>query len=573
MIPFPRRPTPQQRPLSGSLSLIPLMPFIPAQRRESQSLSLVLVLFFRSLSLVLAVVAASLAVTLAFTGSALAANASLNLAQFQQQLTNGAPQVVADALALEAEQNPTSPHIQYNAGVAAYAAQRWEDALVAFDRVETLGHRGLAQLARFQRGNAEYQLGVDSKVANLDETIARWRAALEAYQAVLKEKPSDLRSRDNDVFVRGKLLDLLLEEARKAADQANQPAKTPAQQIPDLRNAHEKYSDAHQLSPNHSEAQKGETDTKDRLAEALKQEGLRNVQQPLSLKSSRREPRLPEVDASKLEQGVSQLEESQQLRPGDPQVNEALKKAKERLADAKVKQAETFLALEEQIPITKEKLALLRMAREQVDHALEQSPQHQEAKRTGEEIDRRMAQVHEDEGDFQEQQAAFSQPEQQAMQLSQALDHFQQASELRPNQPQLQAKQEKAEQKLAQTLDKLADKLMQSPAGQEPMEAKAARLEGAEQALNELQAIQPSERTSQRADQVGKELDGLRQMLADKGKEPSEKNGPGDPRTGAQPTPAPPQWMTPPLDGPPRINQPGNKGQAPKGAGRNVRDY
>jgi hypothetical protein len=364
-----------------------------------------------------------------------------------------------------------------------------------------------------------------------------------------------------------------VEEARKAADQANQPAKTPAQRIPDLRNAHEKYSDAHQLSPNHSEAQKGEAETKDRLAEALKQEGLRNVQHPLSLKSSRREPRLPEVDASKLEQGISQLEESQQLRPGDPQVDEALKKAKDRLADAKVKQAETFLALEEQIPITKEKLALLRMAREQIDHALEQSPQHQEAQRTGEEIDRRMAQVHEDEGDFQEQQAAFSQPEQQAMQLSQALDHFQQASELRPNQPQLQAKQEKAQQKLAQTLDKLADKLMQSPAGQEPTEAKAARLEGAEQALNELQAIQPSDRTSQRAEQVGKELDGLRQMLADKSKEPSESPGQGDPKNGAQPIPAPPQWMTPPLDGPPRINQPGNKGQAPKSAGRNIRDY
>jgi tetratricopeptide (TPR) repeat protein len=128
-----------------------------------------------------------LAVTAVITGSALADNGPLKIALFQQQLTNGAPQVVADALALEAEQNPTSPHIQYNAGVAAYAAHRWEDALVAFDRVETLGHRGLAQLARFQRGNAEYQLGVESKAANLDETLSRWRAALEAYQTILKE--------------------------------------------------------------------------------------------------------------------------------------------------------------------------------------------------------------------------------------------------------------------------------------------------------------------------------------------------------------------------------------------------
>lgn len=497
----------------------------------------------------------------------------LDIPRLQAQLNQGSPQAAAELLAVEAERRPSSPHLQYNAGVAAYAARRWEDALVAFDRVETLGNARLTDLARFQRGNAEYQLGVESLTANLDETISRWRAALEAYQAVLKNQPDEARSTQNAEFVRNRLLDLLLAEARKSARQAQQPTKTPGQRIGDLRNAHEKFSDAHQLSPSNPEATQGESETKDQLAEALKQEGLRNVQTPLSLKSSRREPRLPEVDASKLEAGIAQLEESKELKPGDPQVEEALRRAKDRLADAKVKQAETFLALEEQIPITKEKLALLRMAREQVDQALEQSPKHQEAQRTGEEIDRRMAQVHEDEGDFQEQQAASSQLEQQAMQLSQALDHFQQASELRPNQPQLQAKQQQAEQKLAQTLDKLADKLMQSPDGQEPMESKAARLEGAEQALNELQSIQPSDRTAQRAEQVGKELDGLRQMLADKGKGSAESPGQGDPRNGSQPSPAPPQWMAPPLDGPPRIQQPGGKGQAPKGAGRNIRDY
>jgi len=57
------------------------------------------------------------------------------------------------------------------------------------------------------------------------------------------------------------------------------------------------------------------------------------------------------------------------------------------------------------------------------------------------------------------------------------------------------------------------------------MEAKAARLEGAEQALNELQSIKPSDRTAQRAEQVGKELDGLRQMLAEKGQTPSVQFG------------------------------------------------
>jgi hypothetical protein len=159
------------------------------------------------------------------------------------------------------------------------------------------------------------------------------------------------------------------------------------------------------------------------------------------------------------------------------------------------------------------------------------------------------------------------------MQLSQALDHFQQAGELKPDEQRLDAKQQRAADKLAQALDKLADKLMQQPKGQESMEAKAARLEGAEQALNELQALQPSDRTAQRAEQVGKELDGLRQMMADSGKQPGQQPGQGEPNRMGQGPGQQQQWAGPPLDGPPRIDQPGSKGSAPKNAGYKLRDY
>lgn len=500
--------------------------------------------------------------------------AAINIDDLQRQITNGAPAVVADALAVEAEKAPSNAYLNYNHGVAAYAAKRWEDALVSFDRVEVLGNKKLSSLAKFQKGNAEYQLGLEARGANLDETVSRWKAALEEYAGVLKNSPDDPRAKANDAYVRSQLAKLLLEDAKKSFDQAQKPGQSNAQKMNPLRNSFEKYSEAKEVSPENSEAKEGEEKSRDQLAEVLKQEGMKNAQAPLVLKPNRREPRLPDVDTARLEEGISQLEENQQLKAGDKEVEEALKKARERLADAKVKQAETFLALEEQIPITKEKLALLRMAREQVDKALAESPEHKEAKEVGEEIDKRMAQVHEDEGDFQEHQAQFGNLEQQAMQLSQALDHFQQAGELKPDEKRLDAKQQRAADKLAQALDKLADKLMQQPKGQESMESKAARLEGAEQALNELQSLQPSERTSQRADQVGKELDGLRQMMADKGAGQQPGQGePGRSGQGQQGQGQQQQWAGPPLDGPPRIDQPGSKGSAPKNAGYKLRDY
>ena len=490
-----------------------------------------------------------------------AANPLIDIASLQRQLTNGSAASVADILGAAAERDSGNVHLNYDHGVAAYAAGRWEDALVAFDQVETARNPRLAALARFQRGNAEFQLGAVSRNANLDETISRWKASLEAFTSLIKDSPKEERARRNEVYVRGQLAGLLLEEAKKSAEQSRKTGQTPAQRTPALRNAFEKFTDAKDVVPDNSE-----------VASALKQEGIKNAQAPLSLKPNRREPRLPDVDASRLEKGLAQLEESAELRPNDPETKAALDQAKERLASAKVKQAETFLTLEEQVPVTREKLALLRMAREQIDKALDQSPKHAEALQLGEEIDRRLSQIHEEEGDFLEQQSQFSPQEQQAMQLGQALDHFQQAGELRPDDKRLKAKQQQAENKLAEALDKLADKLMQSPEGAEPMESQAARLEGAEQALGELQALKPSDRTDQRAKQVGKELDGLREKMGDNGKEPGQGQPGSLPGQGQGQQPQP-QWIGQPLDGPPRINQPGSKGQSPKNAGKNIRDY
>ena len=59
---------------------------------------------------------------------------------------------------------------------------------------------------------------------------------------------------------------------------------------------------------------------------------------------------------------------------------------------------------------------------------------------TLEEVKRRLAEVHEMEGDRLEQQAQNASLEQQAQDLSNALDHFQQASELQPQQAQLPPK-------------------------------------------------------------------------------------------------------------------------------------
>ena len=165
--------------------------------------------------------------------------------------------------------------------------------------------------------------------------------------------------------------------------------------------------------------------------------------------------------------------------------------------------------------------------------------------------------------------------EQQAQELSEALDHFQQASELQPQQKQLPQKAQKTQQKLEQALEQLGDKLMKKPGGEESPEGEVTRLEGAEQALNELQGLKPSEKTATKGEQVGKELGEARQKMAKRGKKPGEGEEPGQGESGQKPG-GPPQnnLQSMPMDTPPRLDTPGAKGQYQSPAmNRNLRDY
>ena len=261
------------------------------------------------------------------------------------------------------------------------------------------------------------------------------------------------------------------------------------------------------------------------------------------------------------------LEDAHELKKEDKPIEKALEEARRRMADALDRHARELMAQEERLPWPNEKLAVLRMAKEQVEKALDKVPDHQPAKETLAEVNRRLAGVMEDRGDELVQQSQQANLEQQAQELSQSLDFYQQAGELQPNQPRLPQKAAKTQEQLEKVLDKLADKLMQDPKGQESMEAKAARLEGAEQALDELQSLNPSEKTSEKAEQVGKQLDGVRQKLAEQAQKSGQQPG------GQQPGQMQPQFQGPPIDAPPRINTPGQKGQYSSSAMNKKQDY
>ena len=143
-----------------------------------------------------------------------AATRRLDMAELQPLVSGGKAAEALQQLEAALEKDPDNARLLYNHGIAAYAAGRLEDALVSFDRAETAGRGKIATLAKFQKGNAEFRLGDSARRNNLDETIARWKQSLDNYKDALKDTPDDPRSMENYKFVRGRLLNLLIEDAR-----------------------------------------------------------------------------------------------------------------------------------------------------------------------------------------------------------------------------------------------------------------------------------------------------------------------------------------------------------------------
>jgi tetratricopeptide (TPR) repeat protein len=398
---------------------------------------------------------------------------------------------------------------------------------------------------------------------------------------LLKETPAHREAQNNREQVRKLLLETLLKRAAENLQKGQQQPQPTEQRIPSLRNAMEQFHDAGEMKPEEQQAQQakeGEEKAKDLLAQALAQEGTRKTLANNMVMPRQNEPPVMRPDVAQIQEGVYMLEDASDLKPNDQKIAQQLDQGRERLANALAMQALTYKNIEPQIPRVDDKLGLLRMGLELTQKALEQKPNNSLAQQVQEQIKQRLAQIHEQRGDELSQQSQNAELEQQAQQLSEALDHFQQASGLQPQQPQLPKKAEQTQNKLEQALEQLGDKLMQKPGGEEEsMEAEATRLEGAEQALNELQALKPSQQTADKAKQVSEQLGGVRQKMAQRGKKPGGKeedpNGQGE--SGKKPN-GPPQnnLQSMPMDAPPRLDTPGAKGpyQSPA-MNRNLRDY
>lgn len=103
------------------------------------------------------------------------------------------------AFQLEQKKSPHSPERNFNTGTAAYKAQRYNDALVAFGKASTSRDPQLRKRSEYNAANTLFQRGA----ANEDhgKKIADWKEALLHYDEALKIDPEYADAKTNREIV------------------------------------------------------------------------------------------------------------------------------------------------------------------------------------------------------------------------------------------------------------------------------------------------------------------------------------------------------------------------------------
>ena len=475
--------------------------------------------------------------------------AAVDVEPYEQLIAQGKPDQAMAMLAKELERHPTLPKLLYDYGVAAYAAGRYDEALLSFDKVEANSRStSLVEKARKQKGNAEFHLGEKAKADNLDETIERWKTSLGHYKMALKDSPSDPMAKNNHDYVEKLLMDILLKAAQKHMEQAHQEWMKGDPKIEELRKAMEKFQEAKRVDEQNQQAQQGEKQAREELAQELAKQGEKQAQRP---------DQVNERTLKEMEKGVNKLEDANRLVPENKPIEQKLDQAKQNLADALTQMAKQQLE-QAKDKGDKEKFNKLEKAMDNAQKALDQKPEHQEAQKTLEEAKNELAKAHEERGDKEMAQAEHAPLQKAANQLENALEDFKQAEALKPQDPNLVAKEQKAQNKLEDALQKLADKNMQAQPN-EKLDEKAGRLETAEQALQDLEQLKPAEKTEQQLADAQKQLAETREEIAAL----ARKDHPQQPQDPKQPKP--PQNAT--KDPPPDFEKMPHLTQQPMGKG------
>ena len=445
-----------------------------------------------------------------------------DLRQAKDLMKQNQPAKAKEVLQNMITKQPGDPWLVYDSAVAAYAAKDFQQA----DKIwEDLAGTELSEKLRdkvwTQIGNVSYRLGEQVEEKTPEEALPKWEQSREAYRVVLATRPKDKMAQHNLKVVELKLAKLHLRLAQRLHKEAQN--KNLQETIEKLEAALDHERTAQELDPQSQEAKEAVQQTEKQLAEKLAQ---RATQEEKKADNVINNPQPSDWERNRavedLKTALADFQEAKTLDEKNREAQEGEKRVEEKLANLMAQQGRKFQqeAKNETNYNPEKAVDDYEKALEKFEEALAMKPEHQDALAGEKEVKEALEQLHIERGDKladEGRKEVKQRPDDAAEKMMNALEHYQEAQAINPDNPTLPPKIEALEKELPPLLVALGQKEQRQAAQDEPKstENAIAHLEKAATSFEMAQELDKDNQPAQKGEQeVQQDLARLRDKLA-----------------------------------------------------------
>ncbi len=204
-------------------------------------------------------------------------------------------------LALE---NPDDPRLTYNAGVAAFRAGQYTEAMEQFDAASLAPDLELQQQAHYNMGNTLYRAGESTEDFKLKSET--WKNAMQRYQNALTINEADTLAQDNLNFVKKRLEELEQQQQEQQQDQEQNQDENENEEESDEQQQQDSESDEEQEQnksdqqndPEQQQEQEQDQQGQDQQQEEQQQDPSQSQQEQEQEKEQQQDPSKAEPQES-----------------------------------------------------------------------------------------------------------------------------------------------------------------------------------------------------------------------------------------------------------------------------------
>ena len=475
--------------------------------------------------------------TLLFCSVALSAD----LRDAKDLLRQDQPAKAADLLRDLRAQHPDDPWLTYDSAVTAYVSRDYQQAdkiwqeLAATELPAKLRDKVWTQI-----GNVSFRLGEQVEHSAPEDALPHWEQSREAYRVVLAAQPKDKMAVHNLKVVELRLAKLHAQLAQRLLKEAEK--KSIEQTIEKLQAALDHQRTAQELDPQNEQYKQDVQKTEQQLAAKVTEKA---VKEEKKADNALNNPTPNDWETKQAEEhlktALADFQEAKTLDPQNQEAPQGEKRVEEKLANLLAKEGRQLQrqAQNESNGNPDQAVEHYEKALDKFEEALALDQKHEDAQAGEKEVKEALEQLHLKEGDKLAESGRKDiprHPDAAAEKMMNALEHYQEARAINPENPTIPPKIEALQKELPDLLVSLGQKEQQQAAKDEPNSAEkaVAHLEKAATSFEMAQELdKQNEPARQGEEQVQKDLARLRQLLAQNAE---ARNQPQPPKQSKQPS-------------------------------------